>query len=97
MPDFISFTGVAPDSQSTLTHWFRQPLKSPLMLLSYCLLYCAHRDLIGGILGNDDHYFKARNLQLINAALEDRATALADETIIAVVSMAMYEVGLSLL
>ncbi|KAL5378480.1 hypothetical protein DPSP01_009062 [Paraphaeosphaeria sporulosa] len=66
------------------------------MLLSYCLLYCAHRDLIVGILGNDDHYFKARNLQLINAALEDRSTALADETIIAVVSMAMYEVCLSL-
>lgn len=62
------------------------------MLLSYCLLYCAHRDLIVGILGNDDHYFKARNLQLINAALENRSTALADETIIAVVSMAMYEV-----
>jgi hypothetical protein len=62
------------------------------MLLSYCLLYCAHRDLIGGILGNDDQYFKARNLQMINAALEDRSTALADETIIAVVSMAMYEV-----
>lgn len=67
------------------------------MLLSYCLLYCAHRDLILGILGNDDQYFKARNLQLINAALENPSTALADETIIAVITMAMYEVSVMLL
>ncbi|KAJ4360289.1 uncharacterized protein N0V89_000850 [Didymosphaeria variabile] len=88
---FMSFNGTGPESRSTLTHWFEQPLKSPLILLSYSLLYCAHRDLIGGIIGNDDHYFKARNLQFINAALENRTTALADETIMAVVSMAMYE------
>ncbi|KAF1980483.1 hypothetical protein BU23DRAFT_562820 [Bimuria novae-zelandiae CBS 107.79] len=88
---FVSFQGSAPDARSTLTYWFEQPRKSSIILLSYSLFYCAHRDLVHGIVGNDDHYFKARNLQLINAALEDPSTALADETIMTVVAMAMYE------
>jgi len=93
--DFVSFEDCGPDPTSTITHWFRQPRVSPLILLTYSLFYCAHRDLIIGIIGNDHDYFKVRNLQLINAAFQDPATALSDETILAVIGMAHYEVQLT--
>lgn len=92
LTDFVSFSGIGPTASNRLTHWFKKPYSSSLILLSYSLFYCAHRDLVLGIVGNDDHYFKARHLQLINAALENPETALDDDTIVAVISMAMYEV-----
>lgn len=75
-----------------VAYWQRQALVNSKILLSTALFYCAYRDTVRGMTGDDHHFFHDRILHLINLALGDPETAVSDDNLAAVISMCMYEV-----
>ncbi|KAF2726758.1 hypothetical protein EJ04DRAFT_570977 [Polyplosphaeria fusca] len=71
--------------------WQQMALSNPRVLLTCALFYCAYRDVVRGETGDDHHYFKAKALQLINDAMQDPRTAVADDNISSVLGLTMYE------
>jgi hypothetical protein len=77
---------------SVFGYWFQAALSSQKILFCTSLYYCAIRDVLQSMKGDDHGYFMAQTLQLINSALEDPSTRLAEDTIATVISVCMYEV-----